>query len=118
MDCGDLDNPDNGQVSQTGTTFGSTATYNCGDGYELDGEKTRTCQANEKWSGTAPRCRRKCPYYPIYSQANFVLLQFLLTACLVVVDCVYIHIPMSTTILPGVSMMRCRYNDDSRVVTA
>ena len=118
MDCGALNDPNNGDVSLTGTTFESTATYSCSVGYVLEGEQTRTCQATGEWSGTAPHCRRKCPHYPIYSQVNFVLLKFLQTASLVVVDCGYIHIPMSTTILPGVSMMRCRYNDDSRVVMA
>ena len=85
MDCGALDAPDHGDVSLTGTTFDSTATYSCSDGYVLEGEQTRTCQADTEWSGTAPHCRRKCPHYPIYSQVNIVLLQFLQTAYLVVV---------------------------------
>ena len=93
MDCGALDSPDHGDVSLTGTTFESTATYSCSVGYALEGEKTRTCQATGEWSGRAPHCRRKCPHYPIYLKVNFVLLQFLQAACLVVVDCGYIHIP-------------------------
>ena len=63
MDCGDLDDPENGQVVLTGTTLRSIATYSCSVGYVLVGEQTRTCQANGQWSGRAPFCRRKSDYY-------------------------------------------------------
>ena len=56
--CGVLSNPVNGQVSTTGTTFGQTATYTCNAGYSLVGGGTRTCQANEMWSGSVPTCQR------------------------------------------------------------
>ena len=92
VDCGALNDPNNGDVSLTGTTFESTATYSCSDGYVLEGEQTRTCQADTEWSGTVPHCRRKCPHYPIYSQVNFVLLQFLQAARHVIVECGNIHI--------------------------
>ena len=58
MDCGDLDEPENGEVSLTGTTLGSKATYSCDDGYVLEGESRRDCQSNGKWSGKAPTCER------------------------------------------------------------
>ena len=59
VDCGALTNPANGQVSHAaGTTFGHTATYSCNIGYNLLGDSTRTCQATEVWSGSAPTCYR------------------------------------------------------------
>ena len=59
VDCGALSDPANGQVSHTaGTTFGQTATYSCNTGYNLVGDSTRTCEATENWSGSAPTCER------------------------------------------------------------
>ena len=55
--CGVLTNPANGQVGQTGTTFGQTATYKCNTGYNMVGSSTRTCQATGVWSGSAPTCQ-------------------------------------------------------------
>ena len=66
VDCGDLDNPESGQVILNGTIFMSTATYSCMVGYVLVGEQTRTCQANGQWSGRAPFCRRKSDYYILF----------------------------------------------------
>ena len=58
VDCGNLPDPDNGQVNHTaGTTFGQTATYSCNTGYNLVGDSTRTCQATGNWSGSVPTCR-------------------------------------------------------------
>lgn len=56
VDCGNLQNPDFGTVVLTGTTFGSTATYSCQNGYLLQGRTTRFCQASGDWSGEAPTC--------------------------------------------------------------
>ena len=58
MDCGNLTDPANGQVTHTsGTTFKQTATYSCNTGYILVGDSTRTCQATGNWSGSAPTCQ-------------------------------------------------------------
>ena len=57
-DCGALTDPANGQVSHTdGTTFGETATYSCDAGYNLVGDRTRTCQVTGVWSGSTPTCQ-------------------------------------------------------------
>ena len=57
VDCGNLTDPANGQVTLTaGTTFGLTATYRCNTGYTLVGDSTRTCQVTGNWSGSAPTC--------------------------------------------------------------
>jgi hypothetical protein len=45
-----------GTVSQTSTTYGSTATYSCSTGWSLSGAITRTCDADGYWSGTLPIC--------------------------------------------------------------
>ena len=56
VDCGNLTDPANGQVTHTaGTAFGQTATYSCNTGYNLVGSSTRTCQGN--WSGSVPTCQ-------------------------------------------------------------
>lgn len=57
VDCGDLENPENGVVSLTGTTFTSVATYSCNFGFFfVGGDEVRTCQSNGTWSGTQPTC--------------------------------------------------------------
>ena len=67
MDCGSLQDPQDGRVVLSGTIFGSTATYNCNTGFILVGEQTRTCQASGEWSGKSPFCRRK---YTVITQAG------------------------------------------------
>ena len=61
VDCGNgtLNDPTDGQVSFTTTTFGSTATYSCNTGYNLQGVATRTCQADGTWSDSEPTCQSK-----------------------------------------------------------
>ena len=58
VDCGNLTDPANGNVTHTtGTDLGQTATYRCDTGYNLVGDRTRTCQARGNWSGNAPTCQ-------------------------------------------------------------
>ena len=60
VDCGSLDDPDNGQVEVSSTKFGSTANYSCNVCYILsNGNSTRTCEANGRWSGDPPSCECK-----------------------------------------------------------
>ena len=59
VDCGSLDDPDNGDVSPHDTTFGSIATYVCDTGLDLIGDMQRICQVNEDWSGSEPTCECK-----------------------------------------------------------
>ena len=58
IDCGPLDDPDNGRVELTGTTEDSTASYFCFSGFELKGAQVRICTASG-WSETEPTCERK-----------------------------------------------------------
>ena len=56
-DCGNLTAPADGSVNfSSGTTFQSVATFECSIGYTLEGDATRTCQANESWSNSDPSC--------------------------------------------------------------
>ena len=56
VNCGGLGDPFNGQVMLTGTTVGSTATYECNSGFTLVGNQERTCQEDGSWSGMDPGC--------------------------------------------------------------
>ena len=59
VNCGSLEDPDNGQVDFSNTTFESTANYTCDLGYNLNGNSTRTCEANGEWSENLPSCERE-----------------------------------------------------------
>ena len=63
VDCGSLEDPDNGQVEFSNTTFESTANYTCDLGYSLNEDSSRTCEANGNWSGDPPSCERKLLKY-------------------------------------------------------
>ena len=59
VDCGPLDDPENGTVFIFGTTFGFPAFYSCFTGYVLVGASVRICLASGNWSGSAPTCESK-----------------------------------------------------------
>jgi hypothetical protein len=60
--CPGLEPPQNGSVSAPVTDIGSTASYQCADGFTLAGDVSRTCQADGTWSGRAPTCEQAlCP---------------------------------------------------------
>ncbi|XP_063401402.1 sushi, von Willebrand factor type A, EGF and pentraxin domain-containing protein 1-like [Mytilus trossulus] len=54
--CPNLTALTGGQISTTGQTFRSVATYSCNDGYTMDGENIRVCQPEGFWSGKVPTC--------------------------------------------------------------
>ena len=57
VDCGQPEIGSSARVSQSGTVFGSVATYTCLTGYEPDsGNLTRICQLDGSWSGQALNC--------------------------------------------------------------
>ena len=45
-------------------------TYNCVNGYIINGESTRVCQASSTWSGSAPTCERTFPTYRVSHYMN------------------------------------------------
>ncbi len=66
--CGQLSDPQNGRVRLTGTNVGSLASYACGNGFNLIGNRRRVCQQTSQWSGDAPTCQREyCIYIYIIS---------------------------------------------------
>ncbi|KNC54883.1 uncharacterized protein AMSG_12362 [Thecamonas trahens ATCC 50062] len=48
--------PANGQVSCTTGTTNDICFYSCNQGYDLSGSASRTCQANQAWTGSDPTC--------------------------------------------------------------
>ena len=62
VDCGDLNNPDNGMVSLDGTRLNSVATYQCNTGYDLMGDTERRCTELGQWSGSQPVCQSKSTF--------------------------------------------------------
>ena len=58
VDCGTLNNPNNGEVTLTGTTVGDSATYTCNAGFRIrnSAPTVRTCQGSGQWSGDEPAC--------------------------------------------------------------
>lgn len=61
VDCDELSDPENGQVTFSSTVYQSQAVYSCNDGYELSqtGSMQRICRASGVWSSFAPQCNRK-----------------------------------------------------------
>ena len=53
LECGNLDNPANGQVTVTG----NTAHYKCNSGHRLKGDVVRICK-DKKWTGSTPLCSK------------------------------------------------------------
>ena len=54
-----MDDPENGRVSLSGTTYNSVVTYSCSSGYDLIGNNTRTCLETGNWSGGESICTSK-----------------------------------------------------------
>lgn len=54
--CPNLRSPVNGEVSLSGITLGSTATYTCNEGFILSGNRIRSCLTTAIWSGEDPTC--------------------------------------------------------------
>lgn len=72
MNCPDLEDPDNGAVDVFSTVLGSPATYSCNLGFNLVGDKIRTCIETGDWSGEEPVCKRKSDILHPYISADFI----------------------------------------------
>ena len=59
VDCGALTSLSYGEVSVNETTFRASAVYTCNSGFLLQGNRSRTCQADGNWSSSEPQCKGK-----------------------------------------------------------
>ena len=48
------------------TQYQAEASITCDDGYDLKGDKIRTCMANGKWNGTKAKCVVKGTTLPLF----------------------------------------------------
>ena len=56
VECGDPGTPASGLKQLTRTTYNARVQYTCLDGFSLQGQQERVCQANGRWSGSLPAC--------------------------------------------------------------
>ena len=56
IDCGTLEDPENGNIAISTTTYNSVANYSCNTGYTLRGDMSQTCLDTGIWSGSEPNC--------------------------------------------------------------
>ena len=82
-------------VTVSGTTPGSTATYDCVEGYDLVGSSDRVCQNNGQWTNTEPSCRSKY----CYAVVVVVVLLFLMLLCCCCCCCCCCHCATSPAVV-------------------
>ena len=66
MTCEDLVAPSNGSINCSSYNqplqYQDTCTFQCDDGYEVEGSVMRQCEASGEWSGTSTQCNiLHCP---------------------------------------------------------
>ena len=68
LECTKLEPPCNGLLvdAPMNPKPGDVVTYDCQDGFELEGEKNRTCQDDYTWDGNSPCCIKTCRRKYIY----------------------------------------------------
>ena len=82
VSCGNLSSPVDGEVSAEGNTFGSQANYSCSEGYVLNGNSTRMCQADGQWSGSEPRCEgQELLFVCVYVELGYMLRHVYMYVC-------------------------------------
>ena len=64
--CGDLETPSNGTIACTNNNqlsqYQDYCTFQCNDGYELQGSEVRQCEASGEWNGSRTQCNiLHCP---------------------------------------------------------
>lgn len=67
VDCGEVENIDNGVVEYTVTSYGSTAIYTCATGYHIEGNNFVTCSSNSSWAPSNLAC------VPVRCSGNFTV---------------------------------------------
>ena len=65
VNCENLPTPSNGSINCSNNQplqYQDTCTFQCNDGYELEGSVMRQCEASGEWSGTSTQCNiLHCP---------------------------------------------------------
>ena len=56
VECDDPGEPLNGHSMGNDFVYGSTVTFSCDAGYELQGNTTALCQVDGQWNITTPTC--------------------------------------------------------------
>ena len=56
VNCGQPVSPEHGDIDVRFYTFNSIARYGCEYGYRLNGNETRVCSEDGRWSGSDPVC--------------------------------------------------------------
>ncbi|MGH0158069.1 UNVERIFIED_CONTAM: hypothetical protein FKN15_073952, partial [Acipenser sinensis] len=54
--CSDPQNIENGNYQLSGQAYLSTVSYECNEGYRLQGSSTLTCEASGEWNDSTPVC--------------------------------------------------------------
>ncbi|XP_053395361.1 uncharacterized protein LOC123523940 isoform X4 [Mercenaria mercenaria] len=62
VDCKAVAAPENGIRNGNDTKFGSAVTFDCLDGYMLQGDLAIVCNSSGKWNGTVPTCIEKAKF--------------------------------------------------------
>ena len=57
--CPHLVPPERGSKSSNETKFGTTVSFSCIEGYEIDGNSRLTCLSTRNWTSSEPNCSRK-----------------------------------------------------------
>lgn len=80
-ECPELTQPAVGTVTMDGRFFGSRAVYTCPHGSHVVGLHSRLCQADGKWAGSEPACKKNSNYSAKFSyncrEGDFYLCTFL-----------------------------------------
>ena len=69
-----MKDPDNGNVSVSGTTQNSVANYTCDPGYDVVGDDMRICLETGVWSGSKPNCTSE--YYDSQTMTSHHVISF------------------------------------------
>ena len=56
LSCPSISDPANGRISTGNTTYGTTRTFQCNDGFKINGSTSTTCQGSQTWSSPLPSC--------------------------------------------------------------
>lgn len=59
LDCPEINlTLEHGHMNGSGSSFGSTYSFYCDEGYKIDGQSTVFCDEQGQWNATIPVCSR------------------------------------------------------------